>query len=134
MDIWPTVIGILTVAGSLILAVGGYIKNRSDAKVGVRSATREDQAAWDARYQSILDEVQESLVQPLREEVARLRAEVQQLRTDLQQERTDLREERARYRAALSHIREWTVWGSLNAAHDAEPPPAPPHRIIDDLH
>lgn len=131
---WPTVVGILTVAGSLILAVGGFIKNRSDAKVGVRSAKREDQAAWDARYQSILDEVRESLVDPLRAEVERLRSEVASLRAELAAERADLREERARYRAALAHIREWKAWGSLNAARDAEPAPAPPARIIDDLH
>lgn len=131
---WPTVIGILTVAGSLLLAVGGFIKNKSDAKVGVRSASREDQAAWDARYQAILDEVQESLVAPLRDEVKRLREEVRQLRADLQVERQDLREERARYRAALSHIRDWRAWGLLNAASDAEPMPVPSARIVDDLH
>ena len=38
--------------------------------------TREDQAAWDARYQQIFDEVRESLVDPLKDEVARLREEV----------------------------------------------------------
>jgi len=127
-------IGIGTVAGSLLMAVAGYIKNRADAKVGVRSATREDQAAWDARYQSILDEVQESLVQPLREELARLRDEVQQLRSELQAERAETREVAGKYRAALAHIREWKVWGSLNAAHDAKPVPVPPSRIVDDLH
>lgn len=131
---WPTLIGILTVAGSLILAIGGFIKNRGDVKVGVRSATREDQAAWDARYQQIFDEVRESLVDPLRAEVERLRGEVAQLRSELATEREDLREERARYRAALTHIRDWRAWGAFNAAHDAEPVPVPPARILDDLH
>lgn len=131
---WPTVIGVFTVLGSLILAVGGFIKNRGDVKVGVRSATREDQAAWDARYQQIFDEVRESLVDPLKAEVARLRDEVAQLRSELSTERAEHQEERARYRAALTHIRAWRAWAALNAAHDAEPVPVPSPRIADDLH
>lgn len=127
-------IGIGTVAGSLLVAAAGYIKNRGDVKVGVRSATREDQAAWDARYKSILEEVRQNLVDPLSEEVARLRGEVAELREDLASEQQELREERSRYRAALTHIRTLTAWMGLHMPPGTPQPPEPPEHITGDLH
>lgn len=131
---WGLIGGWLTAGAAVIAAVAQWIRNRGDKEVGVRSANRDDQAAWDARYQQVLDQVESHLLEPLREEVARLRSEVAELRSDLASERQALREERSRYRAALAHIRALTAWMGLHMPPGTPPPPAPPERITDDLH
>lgn len=131
---WGLIGGWGAAAAAIITALGQWMRNRGDKEVGVRSATRDDQAAWDARYQQVLDEVRQHLVDPLREEVARLRSEVAELRADLAAERDALLEERSRYRAALAHIRALTAWMGLHMPPGTPPPPEPPERITGDLH
>lgn len=116
---------ILAGLGGIITGIVQWRKNKTDERLGVRSARREDDQAWDARYQAILDEVREHLVDPLKAEVAALRDEVAGLRTDLH-------EERARYRSALGHIRDWRLWGDLHVALTVDRP-VPPERIREDI-
>ena len=130
---WGQIGAFLTGLAGMTAAIVQWARNRADSKVGVLSARREDQAAWDARYQSILDEVQRRLVDPLTREVDRLRAEVESLRADVDVERQALREERARYRAALAHIRALTAWIAAHMPTGTPDPPRPPDRITDDL-
>src|SRR5690625_7959590 len=84
---WPIIFGGVGVLASLIVGIGGLIKNRADARVGLRADTREELTLFEARYQAILDEVRESLVDPLRLEVERLRGELDLLREELAAER-----------------------------------------------
>lgn len=119
------VAAILTGIGGIIAGIVQWRKNRTDEKLGVRSAQREDDSAWDARYQEILDEVREHLVDPLKAEVQALRDEVARLRSDLGAER-------ASYRAALSHIRDWRVWSNQHVPESVDRPD-PPDRIRNDI-
>jgi len=131
---WGLIGGWGAAVAAVITAVAQWIRNRGDKEVGVRSATRDDQAAWDARYQQVLNQVETHLLEPLREEVARLRSEVAELRADLASERQALNEERSRYRAALAHIRTLTAWMGLHMPPGTPSPPEPPERITGDLH
>lgn len=132
---WPIIFGGAGVLTSLIVGIGGLIKNRADAQVGLRSDRREDLTLFESRYQAILDEVRESLVDPLRLEVDRLRSELDALREELAAERAAGRLTMRQYRAALAHIRAVRAWITLHdlAALTDDEPPAPPDSIIEDL-
>ena len=132
---WPIILGAVGVVTSLIVGVGGLIKNRADAKVGLGSETRKEMTLFEARYQAILDEVRESLVDPLRVEVDRLRGELDTLREDLAAERAAGKLTLRQYRSALAHIRGLRAWVTMhdltNVVQD-DLPDVPPS-IRDDL-
>ena len=130
---WPIIFGGVGVAGSLLVGIGGLLKNRADAKVGLGSEHRKKLTLFEARYQAILDEVRESLVDPLRSEVDRLRDEVDALREELAAERAAGKLTARQYRAALAHIRALRAWITLQSLATEEPPPDPPESILDDL-
>lgn len=93
---WSDLPGALTGTAAILMAVVSGIKNRNDRKEGIRSAQRESQVTFDARYQNVLDQVEEHLLAPMRKDLARLRGEVETLRNELNAERTALAEERAK--------------------------------------
>ena len=121
------------VAGSLAVGIGGLIKNRADAKVGLRSDTRERMTMFEARYQAILEEMRTSLIDPLRLEVDRLRDDVEALGEQLAAERAAGKVTARQYRQAPSHIRALRAWIALQSLVIDQPPPDPPEVIVEDL-
>src|SRR5690625_24872 len=132
---WPIIFGGVGVLASLIVGIGGLIKNRADARVGLRADAGEELTLFEARYQAILDEVRESLVDPLRLEVERLRGELDLLREELAAERAAGKLTARQYRIALAHIRGLRAWIALHdlAALTDDSPPDPPESLRDDL-
>lgn len=92
---WAHLPGVLTGAAAVLMALVSGIKNKNDRKEGVRSAQREGQVTFDTRYQNVLDQVEEHLLAPMREDLTRLRTEVDALRGELATERVALSKERA---------------------------------------
>lgn len=101
-------IGTLIVAlTGVVTAAAALIKNRTDAKLGIRTADREDETTFDERYRNIIDDVQEHLLKPLR--------------SDLDQERKQriLLEAKVDsmsklYRDSLGYIRILIRWVNMN--------------------
>lgn len=93
---WGYLPGALTGIAAVLVALISGVKNRNDRKDGIRSAQREGQLTFDARYQNVLDQVEEHLLSPMRKDLSRLRGEIEELRKNLDAERVALREERAK--------------------------------------
>lgn len=118
--------------GTLVVAITGVVtaatalmKNRTDAKLGIRSADREDETTFDERYRNIIDDVQEHLLKPLR--------------NDLDQERKQRLVLEAKveslgrsYRDSLNYIRTLIRWVTVND-HDVSDLPEVPDSIKQDI-
>lgn len=118
--------------GTLLVALTGVgtaatalLKNRTDAKLGIRTADREDETTFDERYRNIIDDVQEHLLTPLR--------------ADLDQERKQRIVLEAKvdtlgrnYRDSLGYIRILIRWVTVNN-HDIDDLPKVPDSIKQDI-
>lgn len=117
-------LGSLGGIATLIVAWPTIRKMRAETrKVDVEAAVAED-AGHDARWQAMLKEQRESLIDPLSKEVERLSGEVEQLREGL-------RSMTSRYRAAIRTLRAYVAWIAEHMP-DETPPPIPPE-LADDL-
>lgn len=129
MDLAST--GALLGSGAAILvAVAGVLRNRDDHKRGVRVEDRSDVAALQARYQQILDDMDDHSIKILKERVDSLTEEISHVRQNLTMVEGQLSTLKHLYSVALEYITTLLHWSKERVPED---PPGPPMSISDDL-
>ena len=125
---WILIAGAL----SMLLFGGGgvvaWMKQRRDAKAGVRQENRADVDSLNAQAIAIVENQFNYLVKPLKEEVDKLKGEVKELRTEAENTRT-------KYWKAITHIRVLYSWIAKHMPAEVEVTmvPAPPEDLADDI-
>ena len=116
---------------SVALGGGGIaalVKARSDRKIGLAAQDTADDDALSDRYQDFIRIQTESLIEPLRVELAEVRAEVKSLKADLD-------ESRKKYWVSIGYVRLLLTWINRHLPAGGEIPEVPPlpNGIADDV-
>lgn len=118
-------IGILLTGGGGVVA---WMKQRRDAKNGIRQETRADEDSLNARAIAIVESQFTFLVKPLQEKVDELETKVKDLTTEVEAQKT-------KYWKAITHIRLLYSYIAKHMTNELEttPPPPPPAELAGDI-
>lgn len=125
---WASLISVLFLA---IFGAGGlaaWIKQRSDAKNGVRQENRSDTDSLNARAVALVENQFNYLVKPLQQKVDGLEADVVRLNEEV-------KTHAARYQMAVKHIKVLYTWIARHMPNELDQTeiPAPPVELAADL-
>lgn len=126
---WIGVIGAIAVIIFGGGGIGAYLKQRHDARNGVRQENRADVDSLNARTVAILESQFNYLVKPMQDQVSSLRTEVQDLTKEV-------KIHRALYLTAIEHIKTLYAWIARHIPSDIEEKteiPKPPATLVNDL-
>ena len=125
---WTSLISVLFLA---IFGAGGlaaWIKQRSDAKNGVRQENRSDTDSLNARAVALVENQFNYLVKPLQQKVDGLEADVARLNEEV-------KTHAALYQMAVKHIKVLYTWIARHMPNELDQTeiPAPPVELAADL-
>ena len=125
---WTSLVSVLFLA---IFGAGGlaaWIKQRSDAKNGVRQENRSDTDSLNARAVALVENQFNYLVKPLQQKVDGLEADVVRLNEEV-------KTHAARYQMAVKHIKVLYTWIARHMPNELDQTeiPAPPVELAADL-
>jgi len=130
-DEWNEWIALISGIAILIFGGGGvvaWIKQRSDARLGVRQENRSDTDSLNARAVAMLETQFNYLVKPLQDKVGGLETEVASLKEEVETHA-------ALYKIAVKHIKVLYNWIARHMPSELDPTeiPAPPTELVNDL-
>ena len=125
---WLTIlaaVGIFLTGGGGVVA---FLKQRRDAKNGIRQESRADVDSLNARAVAIVESQFIFLVKPLQEKVTGLEQKVELLQTEVEAQKT-------KYWKAVTHIRNLYAYIAKHMTSELEktPPPPPPAELAGDI-
>lgn len=130
-DEWNEWVALISGIAILIFGGGGvvaWLKQRADAKQGVRQENRSDTDSLNARAVAMLETQFNYLVKPLQDKVGGLETEIASLKEEV-------KTHAALYKIAVNHIKVLYNWIARHVPSELDQTeiPAPPTELVNDL-
>ena len=131
LDEWNEWVALVSAIAVILFGTGGvvaWLRQRQDAKQGVRQENRQDTDSLNARAVAMLETQFNYLVQPLQKKVDGLEADVARLNEEV-------KTHAALYQMAVKHIKVLYNWIARHMPNELDTTeiPAPPAELVADL-
>ena len=131
LDEWNEWVALVSAIAVILFGTGGvvaWLRQRQDAKQGVRQENRQDTDSLNARAVAMLETQFNYLVQPLQKKV-------DDLETDVTRLNEEVKTHAALYKMAVKHIKVLYTWIARHMPNELDQTeiPAPPVELAADL-